>query len=279
MDDKISEINSKHYTTAYVDACPSELIQNSTESFLCVGLTTFSHLNRKNLKPISQYKKTRGLKRKLQIQDYLIQKIKDEEILLTGVVCWNYQLTALKNGLLILNEAGLLTDENLTTEEISISDLNVKLGICISLSWYSVVISMFFKYLSQIAKIQKKKKVAIFLDLLPGDNLNSQKKFEIVEYLINNSRLSEFQTDAMTENNLEVIGYGYGMLEKSLRDFKNDYEFVITDWIISSFYSLVKYQQGNLNINSDEYQLSKLARFLLDEEIFTIRKPFKLVPE
>ena len=279
MENKITQIDKDEYILAYVDACPSELIQNSQERFICVGLVTYFGIDRKNLKSISQFKKTRGLNRKLQTQEYIIQNIKNERILPVGIINWNFKPLALKNGLFILNDAGLLKEENIDSQKITMINYEIKLGLCTSLSWYSIVISIFLKFIGPLAKLQDKNKVAIFLDLLPGDNIDGQRNFEIVEYLINNSRLSDFQADAIIENNLDLIGFGYGIKEKSTKDFKNDYEFVITDWIVQSFYSMIKYQTENLQMDSDEYQLSKLARFLLDENKFKMRRPFSLIPE
>jgi hypothetical protein len=239
----INQISTKDYTSAYVDASPSELIHNSDEMFLCVGLVHFFRVDRKALKNLSQFKKTRGLKRKIQTQEYIITKIKENVILPNGLVSWNYRDLALKNGSFILENAIVGSNIHSVAENIKIGEHDINLKLCTSLSWYSIVISIFLKYISQIAKIEHKKNVAIFLDLLPGDNINNQRNFEIIEYIINNSRLSEFQTDALRDYELQTIGYGYGILNESTKEFKNDFEFVITDWIIQSFHSLLKYEK------------------------------------
>lgn len=272
-----TQISDKDYTVGYVDASPSELLHNGTEDFLCIGFATYFHVDRSALKNISQFKKTRGLKRKLQTQNYIIENIITDKISPYGLVSWNYRDLALKNGAFILADAGIVSSGNDFAEQVMIGSHHVSFGLANSLAWYSIAISIFLKYMSQIAKVQEKKKVAMFLDLLPGDNSLNLRNFEIVEFIINNSKLEEFQTEAIEANGLEIIGYGYGEKDSSTRDLKNDYEFVVTDWILQSFYSLLKYEREKLDKSSEAYQLSKLAQYLLNDKRYEIRNAFNLV--
>ena len=125
--------------------------------------------------------------------------------------------------------------------------------------------------------IENKTKVAILLDLLPGDRIHNLRSFNVVEKIIDKSVLEEFQTEAIEENGLEIMGYAYGLKDGTTKGIKNDFEYVITDWIVQYFYSLLIYEKENLKKSSDEYQLSQLAKYLIDKGVFKIRNAFKLI--
>ncbi|OYQ35683.1 hypothetical protein CHU92_10745 [Flavobacterium cyanobacteriorum] len=277
MELKKGALSSLEYKFGYVDASPSELIQNSSESFLCVGITTFFKVDRDNLLNLTQFKKVRGIKRKLQVQNYLIQAIHQKKIVPFGMISWNYRDIALKNGEFILKDAQIIHQSNQTANTVVVNNHEISIGLATSLGWYAIVIAMFLKFMGEVAKAVNQEKVAIFLDLLPGDNFKKQRNFEIVEQIINNSQLKGFQENALADYNLNLIGYGYGMHDKSTKNLKNDYEFVITDWIVQSFYSLIKYEKEDLDKSSEAFKLSKLATFLIDNRYFKIKNAFSLI--
>jgi hypothetical protein len=62
---------------------------------------------------------------------------------------------------------------------------------------------------------------------------------------------------------MDGIGLAYGMKDGSTKAIKEDYEFTVTDWIAQSFNSLTLYEKFKLGKNSNEFQLAKLAQFLL----------------
>ena len=83
---------------------------------------------------------------------------------------------------------------------------------------------------------------------------------------------SDSQLETIEKYNLKKIGYGYGVKNGTTKDLKNDYEFVITDWIAQSLHSLLIYEKDNLGKESDQYKLSKLARDLVDDDKLKIWK-------
>ncbi len=269
--------STKEYALGFADASPSELLHNSDTKFICIAVVYFFFVKRSQLKKISQFKKTRGLKRKLQTQNYIIESIENGLIAPAGISNWNERSIALENGKYILNQAGIVTEEKQYSDLIEIGQESISYGHCVSLGWYSIVLSTFLKYISQIAKIENKSKVAILLDLLPGDRIHNLRSFNVVQEIIDNSVLEEFQLDAVEDNELEIIGYAYGQKDGTTKGIKNDFEYVITDWIVQSFYSLLIYEKENLDKSSNEYQLSLLAKYLLDKGVFKIKNAFKLV--
>jgi hypothetical protein len=269
--------STQEFALGFADASPSELLHNSDTQFICIAVVYFFFVKRSKLKQISQFKKTRGLKRKLQTQNYIIESIENGLIAPAGISNWNERSVALENGKHILNQAGIVTEEKQYSDLIEIGQEKISYGHCVSLGWYSIVLSTFLKYIGQIAKIENKPKVAILLDLLPGDRIHNLRSLNVVQEIIDNSVLEEFQVEAIDDNKLEIIGYAYGQKEGTTKGIKNDFEYVITDWIVQSFYSLLVYEKENLNKTSNEYQLSRLAKYLLDKGVFTIRNAFKLV--
>jgi hypothetical protein len=269
--------STQEFALGFADASPSELLHNSDTQFICIAVVYFFFVKRSKLKQISQFKKTRGLKRKLQTQNYIIESIENGLIAPAGISNWNERSVALENGKHILNQAEIVTEEKQYSDLIEIGQEKISYGHCVSLGWYSIVLSTFLKYIGQIAKIENKPKVAILLDLLPGDRIHNLRSLNVVQEIIDNSVLEEFQVEAIDDNKLEIIGYAYGQKEGTTKGIKNDFEYVITDWIVQSFYSLLVYEKENLNKTSNEYQLSRLAKYLLDKGVFTIRNAFKLV--
>ena len=269
--------DTKEYALGYADASPSELLHNSDSKYICIALVYFFYTKRSQLRKISQFKKTRGIKRKLQTQRYIIDSIENGLIAPMGISNWNESGVALENGKYILKEAGIVTDEKDFSDLIEISEQRLSYGHCVSLGWYSIVLSTFLKQIGQIAKIENKTKVAILLDLLPGDRIHNLRSFNVVEKIIDKSVLEEFQLEAIEENGLEIMGYAYGLKDGTTKGIKNDFEYVITDWIVQSFYSLLIYEKENLEKSSDEYQLSELAKYLIDKGVFKITNAFKLI--
>lgn len=269
--------NSKEYALGYVDASPSELLHNSKTKYICLTVVYFFSINKSQLIKISQFKKTRGLKRKLQTQKCIIDSIENGLIAPMGISNWNERKIALENGKYILNQAKIVTEEKDFSDLIEIGQEKISYGHCVSLGWYSIVLSTFLKQIGQIAKIENKSKVAILLDLLPGDRIHNLRSFNVVQEIIDKSVLEEFQFEAIKENKLEIIGYAYGQKNGTTKGIKNDFEYVITDWIVQSFYSLLIYEKENLDKSSNEYQLSFLAKYLMDKNVFKITNAFKLV--
>lgn len=275
--DEFEELSSEHFSLNFIDASPSELIHNSNEKYISIAFVHYFHLKRKELKQISQFKKTRGIKRKLQTQKYIIDSIDNNLINLCGVSNWNLCEVALKNGAYILKLAEISESEKNFDENVVINGENVSFGLCVSLGWYSIVLASFMSQIGKIAAITNKKNAAILLDLLSGDNVFNMRNMKIVENIIDNSILSEFQLDAFKNNELETLGFGYGQKNGNTKDLKNDFEYVIVDWIVQSFHSLLLYKKNNLNKNSEEYELSLLARYLIHTNRFKINDAFQLI--
>jgi len=273
----MNQLSSKEYAMSYVDASPSELLHNSNEKYICISLVYYFYLKRSKLKRISQFKKTRGLKRKLNTQKYIIESIEKKLIAPVGLSNWNYREIALKNGKHILKEANIVTNQKEYHETITIGNEQLSYGHSISLGWYSVVLATFLSQVGKIAKIENKNNAVIFLDLLSGDKINNLRSFNVVEYIIDNSELSNFQIETIKNNNLDKLGFAYGTKNGTTKEIKNDYEYVITDWIVQSFHSLLKYEKGNLEKTSEEYQLSELAKYLLNKGVFIIKNAIDLI--
>lgn len=275
--DKFDKLSTEHFSLNFIDASPSELIHNSDEKYISIAFVHYFHINKKELKKISQFKNTRGIKRKLQTQKYIIDSIDKNLINLMGISNWNLSEVALKNGAHILKLAEVSENEKNFNQNIVINGENVSFGLCVSLGWYSIVLASFMSQIGQIARVTNKKNAAILLDLLSGDNIFSVRNMKIVENIIDNSILSEFQIDAIKNNNLETLGFGYGQKNGNTKDLKNDFEYVIIDWIVQSFHSLLLYEKDNLNKNSEEYELSRLAKYLLNTNKFKISDAFQLI--
>lgn len=275
--DKFDELESENFSLNYIDASPSELIHNSDEKFISIIFVHFFHISRNKLKQISQFKKTRGIKRKLQTQKYIIDSLDNNLINLCGISNWNLSEVALKNGAHILNLSMNVEKDKSLNDDIVINGISVNYGLCVSLGWYSIVLASFMSQIGQIARVTNKKNAAILLDLLSGDSIFNFRNIKIVENIIDNSILSKFQTDAIQTNKLETLGFGYGQKNGNTKDLKNDFEYVIVDWIVQSFHSLLQFEKDNLNKDSEEYKLSELARYLIHKRKFRISDAFELI--
>ena len=190
---KREQLSPNEFAIAFVDTSPSELIHNSKEKYICIVLVYFFYIKRDKLTRLAQFKNTRTLKRKLQIQKYIIENIEKNLIAPTGILNFNYTNIALENGKNILKQIGI-TKEFYYSDRISIGNEKMTYGHSLSLSWYSIVLSRFLLYMGTIAKVENKKMVSILLDLLPGDNVDNFRNFNTIEYLINNTELEDFQT-------------------------------------------------------------------------------------
>lgn len=269
------QLSERKEAIAFVDATPSELIHNSSDKYICIVLVHYLQIKRNQIDKLPQFKDSRTLDRRIKIQKKIIDYIKKEIISPIGILNFNYKNIALQNGKVILKK--FTKNENYDfLDKITIGNEEMKYGQSLSLAWYSIVLSKFLMEMGRIAKAENKNNVAILLDLLPGDNINSFRNMNTIKFLINNTELEEFQNLAIQENNLEKIGYGYGVKNESTREIKNSLDYVLTDWIVQSFYSLLKYEKENLDIYSSEFKLSELARYLINKKTFTIQKAYKL---
>jgi len=248
-------LSRTEFTISYTDACPSELIHNTAHPYLSIALVNFWNVDRDQLRPISQFKKTRGSDRKIKTQDYIIECVEKGTIIPLGVASWNERASVLQSGRVILNKYGLVPFTDDLTSRVTLAGEQISYGHAVSLAWYSLALAMFSKNLSTMAKFEHKKKAAILIDLLPGDNVNFRKNLKIVNYIIDNSELGEFFLDSLKEHQMDGIGLAYGMKDGSTKAIKEDYEFTVTDWIAQSFNSLTLYEKIKLGKNSNEFQL------------------------
>jgi hypothetical protein len=257
------QLSRKDFTISYTDACPSELIHNTHHPYLSIALVNFWEMDRTKLRSVLQFKKTRGLDRRIKTQDYIIDCVEKGIIIPLGVASWNERQAALQSGRVILNKYKLIPFCDNFSTPVTLAGEAISYGHAVSLAWYSLALAIFAKNLGTMTKFERKKKSAILIDLLPGDNINYRKNLKIVNYIVDHSELGDFFADAIRDNELEGIGLGYGIKNGSTKDIKEDYEFTITDWIAQSFNSLTLYEKFHLGKNSNEFQLAKLAQFLL----------------
>jgi hypothetical protein len=266
----IVPLSRKDFTISYTDACPCELIHQTTHPYLSIALVNFWEVDRTRLRPILQFKKTRGLERRKKTQDYIINCIEKGIIVPLGVVSWNERQAALQSGRVILNKYNLVPFTDDLRAIVNIADEQLCYGHAVSLAWYSLALAIFAKNLGVMTKFERKVKAAILIDLLPGDNINFRKNLKLVNYIIDYSELSGFFTDTLKENGLDGIALAYGMKNDSTKAIKEDYEFTITDWIVQSFNSLILYEKFSLGKNSEEFELAKLAQYLLYKRSFKL---------
>ncbi|MCF8297995.1 MAG: hypothetical protein K9J13_10660 [Saprospiraceae bacterium] len=273
----MEELTRREFTITYTDACPSELLHNSSEKYLCIGMVNYFNIDRLSLINISQFKKIRGIERKLKNQQYIIERIENDSIALTGLINWNYRKQALENGKLFLEQANIIPIDNDYSKSVCIDKEILSYGHAVSLSWYSIVLATFLKQIGAFAKWENKENAILLIDLLPGDNIDIRRNLNVVRYITNNSELKEFQYDAIKNYNLSKIGYGYGIKDGSTKSLKNDFEYTIIDWIVQSFNSLIKFEKEKLEKSSSEFQMSELARYLIDKGNFKISDAIGLI--
>lgn len=266
----LDQLSRKDFTIAYTDACPSELIHHTAHPYLSIALVNFWNVERGQLRQILQFKKTRGLERRKKTQDYIIECVENGKIIPLGVSSWNERYSVIQSGRVILNKYNLLPFADDLSAPVSLAGEEIAYGHAVSLAWYSMALAIFAKNLGVMTAFEKKKKAAILIDLLPGDNLNFRNNLKIVNYIIDNSELGAFFSDSIINNHLEGIGLAYGIKDGTTKAIKEDFEFTVTDWVAQSFNSLILYEKFKLGKNSDEFQLAKLAQFLLHKGNFKI---------
>lgn len=272
----MEEVDSKYFTITYADACPSELVHSSTDPFLSIGLIGYLRLERSSLRKLNQYKNTRGISRKLNTQEYIISTMKSGLIIPTGVVSWNKREIVIKNGEFILSKYNIAKKQESFKAIVELNGEQVSYGHLVSLAWYSMVLATFAKNIGVITKYEQKQNAIILIDLLPGDNQFVRRNLKLVRYIIDHSELIEFFDDVIIEHSLKKIGFGYGIKDNSTKVIKNDFEYVIVDWIVQSFNSLILYEKLKLGKETDVFKLSELARFLIDGKQVKIIDGFEL---
>ncbi|NCD68247.1 hypothetical protein [Mucilaginibacter agri] len=266
----IETLSRREFTITYTDACPSELIHNTSHPYLSITLVNFLNVEREKLLKILQFKKARGLDRRMKVQDYIIDCIEKGTVIPLGVSSWNERTSVLQSGKVILNKYGLVPFTDDFSNSVTLADEQISYGHAVSLAWYSLALAVFAKRIGPMMSHEQKKKAAILIDLLPGDNINFKKNLKIVNYIIDNSELAEFFMDTIRDYQIDGIGLAYGIKDGSTKAIKEDYEFTVTDWIAQSFNSLTLYEKFSLGKNSDEFKLAKLAQFLLYNKYFNL---------
>ena len=273
----MQDFSRKDHTITFVDTSPSELFHSLTDKILI-----FSHINYDNIEiddiQLRQFKDTRTPERKLKAQDYVIDCFEKRKVTGYGTIKWNSQKLALYNATTLLVSYGFISSRQFTiSDRIDIANENVSYGHLLSLSWYSVLLSLCAREIAVWTKFEKKEKGLILMDLLPGDSIDSSRNLNIVRHLIKNSILDGLFEDAIKNNHLKHIAFGYGSKEGSTRDLKKSPPNTISDWITQSFYCKLKCEKI---IKDDTYetniQYSKLADYLVEKKFFLIDRPFTL---
>ena len=268
------QISRSDHSICYVDTCPSERIVLDDNSILAFGLVNYLEIDRNQLKRISQFKKVRGLDRKIKIQRYLIEKIKERVIVPCGVIRWNYKSLSFKNGEFILYANNLIGKTESKQRKILIAEEHIKYNDLVSLAWYSLILSDFLKSAGSFAESEVKSGAIIFLDLLPGDNDQKHRNLKLINHIIHNSELIEFQNDVIQKNKVKNLGFGYGWKNRSTKELKMDFEYTICDWITNSFHSFISCKFCKMNSDKKYHtDQSQLAIFLMNEGLFKIKEP------
>jgi hypothetical protein len=271
------ELEKKTCTFSYADVSPSELFHNTGSTHLSFVLTNFIQIEKPSLNQIRQFKDTRGLDRRSKTMDYLIDQIETNKIMLISVGYCTHKDVAFENGKDFLLHYKLIEKYENNDQRVIINNCNTSVGQLISLAWYSVMLSVFAKQVGSFVRFEKKDQGMIFLDLLPGDNQDEKRnKLEMMKYLTGQTELKSFFDDAVRDNKIKRIGYGYGMKNNSIKDLKNDFEFAITDWIAQSLYCL--HSKGLAKDKEEErnYVLSKLSNYLVKKKYLKVLNPVRL---
>lgn len=274
----MQEFSRKDHTITFVDTCPSELIHTLADKILI-----FSHINYDNIEidqiKLRQFKDTRTEERKLKMQEYVINCFETKRITGYGVIHWNFQKIALANAFTLLKFMGFqIPTQFNNSDRIDIAGENVSIGHLLSLSWYSVLLSLCAREISVYTKVENKQKALILMDLLPGDSIKSSRNLNIVRFLIKNSILDGMFSEAIKSKSLKHIAFGYGTKDGSTKDLKNSPTNTVSDWITQSFYCKLRCEK----IVKDEHfeenlKFSKLADYLIDKKFFLVDKPFHLI--
>lgn len=152
----MQEFSRKDSTITFVDTSPSELIHSLADKILI-----FSHINYDNIEideiQLRQFKDTRTTERKLKAQDYIIDCFEKRKIAGYGTVKWNTQKLALYNATTLLVASGFISSRQLiVSDRIDIAGENVSYGHLLSLSWYSVLLSLCAREIAVWIKFEKK---------------------------------------------------------------------------------------------------------------------------
>jgi hypothetical protein len=273
----MQEFSRKDHTITFIDTCPSELIHTLTDKILI-----FSHVNYDNIEidqiKLRQFKDTRTEERKLKMQEYVINCFETKKITGYGVIHWNSQKIALANAFTLLRFMDIQIPNHFSnSDRIDIAGENVSVGHLLSLSWYSILLSLCAREVSIYTKVENKQKALILMDLLPGDSIQSSRNLNIVRFIIKNSILDGMFSDAIKSKNLKHIAFGYGTKDGSTKDLKNSPTNTVSDWITQSFYCKLRCEK----IVKDEHfeenlRFSKLADYLIEKKFFLVEKPFHL---
>lgn len=273
----MQEFSRKDHTITFVDTCPSELIHTLSDKILI-----FSHINYDNIEldeiKLRQFKDTRTDHRKLKMQDYIINCFESRKITGYGIIHWNSQRIALSNANALLKSIGLeISNRIRPSDRVDIAGENVSVGHLLSLSWYSVLLSLCAREISIYATVENKTKALILMDLLPTDSLLSSRNLNIVRFLIENSILDGMFSDAIKAKNLKHIAFGYGTKDGSTKDLKNSPTNTVSDWITQSFYCKLRCEKiVQDEFYNDNLKFSKLAEYLIEKKFFLIERPFRL---
>jgi hypothetical protein len=271
------EISRQTHSIQYVDASPSELIHTFQDKILVHSIINFTGFDL-DLE-IRQFKDTRR-ERKSAMQQRIITAFEAGRIMGCGVITPNSQLYAMENARKFLVDAGILPPGTPDlTGQIEFEGQTYSIGVFLSLTWYAICLALSFQVAAIFSTVEKKNKVFIALDMLPGDNEGRPRSLNVIKGLIRNTWLRQ-KRDEATQRYRVAIGYGYAANPETGDPLKTEAPLCVCDWITRSFYARLR--RDNVVADAKQAELNPytlLAEYLEKSGSFKAGKAFRFTDE
>lgn len=263
------ELSRRTHSLQYMDTCPSELMHTFPDKILVHSLINYYDLDFERV-GVLQYKETRK-DRKLAVQQRIIDAFEKGYVKGCGVITCNSQLYAMENARKFLVDAGYLESGPIDLEErIEIAGQSIGAGVLLSLAWYALCLAMNFRTAAIFTQVEKKDKVFIALDFLPGDNGERSRSLNIIKEFTRNTQLRDLLEQAVYSYKVG-IGYGYAGDPGTGGSLKAAPPLCVSDWITHSFYAKLRREKVVADEKYEDLQpFTALADYLVEKGRFLI---------
>jgi hypothetical protein len=230
----IEPISPQDTLLLYTDASPSELFMGDLNGKIVFSMVLFFPFDR-SINSIGQLKNVRK-KRREKALNSLKQDIELNRINFVANAVIVEKKVALQSSINFLKSSKLLTSNSPLDEIINFGGQEISYGNLLCLTWYAICLHTYSGFPIKVASLANKSQVFVVLDLLPGDNGNLNRKFNLINFIAKNSELSLNTIKDLNAKNVDrfATGYASGIQHTDYRPMKESHEFCITDWICNS---------------------------------------------
>ncbi|HLP53120.1 MAG TPA: hypothetical protein VK154_19665 [Chitinophagales bacterium] len=263
----------------FVDASPSEVFFSDIEGKTVLTLVLYAPFDRR-IKSLGQFKSLRMQRRREKKVSEFIDLIQNKKLAPTAlsiVVEKEFALIYAKD---FLKANNIVTVDLTLDTKINFHGIEIKYGRLLCLTWFTICMSQCSEFGVKIAGMVKCPNLCVMLDLLPGDNSQSQTNLKVVKSIYEYSELRISKLQSLKQHNVYKFGFGYGMhieqpkqkdekVEIEVTPMKLAQEFCMTDWICQCVLSKYGISPNLETIPLFEYLMANEKLKVMTERNFT----------